>query len=32
MATVYYDNDADLGVLEGKKIAIGWRKRATPTR
>ena len=22
MATVYYDNDADLGVLEGKKIAI----------
>ena len=32
-AQIWYENDGDLSVLEGKKVAIiGYGSRATPTR
>jgi len=33
MPTIYYDNDADLSLIQSKKVAIiGYDRRATRTR
>jgi ketol-acid reductoisomerase (EC 1.1.1.86) len=33
MTEIFYDKDADLSIIQGKKVAvIGYGSRATPTR